>query len=128
MLAVLFARAVVYADPATYRKGRRRPVWIGVFLPVQCVIGALIRPTDRAVAKGCGAMVTPASSLDPAADEPGKYASTRFGWFQLGPRVSGRSDLRGLGTHPTCEPTSRVSINHGVNINRELKFLGHPPQ
>ena len=79
MLAVLFAdnagrlvrACLVYADPATYREGRRRPVWIGVFLPVQCVIGALIRPTDRAVAKGCGAMVTPASSLDPAADETG---------------------------------------------------------
>ena len=77
------------ADPATFREGRCRPVCIGVFLLVQCVIGALIRPTDRAVAKGCGAMVTPASSLDPAPDETGKCASPPPAGFNSGPGFPG---------------------------------------
>ena len=55
LLAILYVACWIYFGLATFRKGHYWMFWIGFFLPFLWIIGALIAPTDNAIARASGA-------------------------------------------------------------------------
>ena len=55
LLAILYVACWVYFGLATFRKGHYWLFWIGFFLPILWIIGALIAPTDAAAVRAAGA-------------------------------------------------------------------------
>src|SRR5207237_9333908 len=48
LLGVLYLACWIYFGLATFRKGHYLMFWIGFFIPILWIIGALIAPTQRA--------------------------------------------------------------------------------
>jgi ABC-type multidrug transport system permease subunit len=51
LLGILYVACWIYFGLATFRKGHYWMFWIGFFIPILWIIGALIAPTDRAAAR-----------------------------------------------------------------------------
>jgi hypothetical protein len=51
LLATLYVACWIYFGLATFRKGHYWMFWIGFFLPILWIIGALIAPTPSAAAR-----------------------------------------------------------------------------
>ena len=49
---VVYAACWIYSGPATLRTGHYWMFWIGFFIPILRIIGALITPTERAATGG----------------------------------------------------------------------------
>jgi hypothetical protein len=56
LLAILYVACWIYFGLATFRKGHYWLFWIGFFLPILWIIGALIAPTEHAAARAAGAV------------------------------------------------------------------------
>lgn len=48
ILAALYVAAWFFLGMATLRKGHTAMFWIGIFLPILWIIGAMMAPTPRA--------------------------------------------------------------------------------
>ena len=51
LLGIVYVACWVYFGLATFRKGHYWMFWIGFFIPILWIIGALIAPTERAAAR-----------------------------------------------------------------------------
>jgi hypothetical protein len=51
VLGLLYIACLIFLGVATFRKGHYWLFGIGFFLPILWIIGALIRPTERASAR-----------------------------------------------------------------------------
>jgi ABC-type multidrug transport system permease subunit len=51
LLGIVYVACWIYFGLATLRKGHYWLFWIGFFLPILWIIGALIGPTERAAAR-----------------------------------------------------------------------------
>ena len=54
LLGIVYIACWVYFGLATFCKGHYWMFWIGFFIPILWIIGALISPTDRAAAHAAG--------------------------------------------------------------------------
>jgi hypothetical protein len=55
VLGILFLACSIYFGLATFRKGHCWMFWIGFFISILRIIGALLAPTERAGARAAGA-------------------------------------------------------------------------
>ena len=51
LLGILYIACWLYFGLTTFRKGHYWMFWVGFFLPILWIIGALIAPTHRATAR-----------------------------------------------------------------------------
>jgi hypothetical protein len=51
LLAILYIVCLVVLGLSTFRKGHYWLFWIGFFFPILWIVGALIAPTESAVAR-----------------------------------------------------------------------------
>jgi ABC-type multidrug transport system permease subunit len=51
LLGVVYVACWIYFGLATFHKGHYWMFWIGFFIPILWIIGALIAPTQRAAAR-----------------------------------------------------------------------------
>ena len=51
LLGIVYIACWIYFGLATFRKGHYWMFWIGFFIPILWIIGALIAPTQRAAAR-----------------------------------------------------------------------------
>jgi hypothetical protein len=59
LLAALYLAALFALGLATLRKGHTVLFWVGIFLPFLWIVGALMQPTDRALAAQTGNTLQP---------------------------------------------------------------------
>ena len=57
LLAALYLMALFVLGLTTLRKGHTVLFWVGIFLPFLWIVGALMHPTDRALAAEGGRAV-----------------------------------------------------------------------
>jgi hypothetical protein len=53
-LGIVYLTCWIFLGMATLRKGRYWLFWIGFLFPTLWIVGALIAPTERAVARAAG--------------------------------------------------------------------------
>jgi hypothetical protein len=51
LLAILYLACWVFLGPGTFRKGHYWMFWIGFFLPILWIVGAVIAPGQAAAAR-----------------------------------------------------------------------------
>jgi hypothetical protein len=59
LLGALYLAALFVLGLTTLRKGHTVLFWVGIFLPFLWIVGALMHPTDRALAAQNGASLQP---------------------------------------------------------------------
>ena len=116
----------VYFDPATFRKGHCWPS--GSVSSSRSSVSSEPRsgPPTRAVARAAAGWSRRQARWTRQLTNREKCASTRSGWFQLGPPRSGAQTCVVWEHTPTTEPTTRVSMvvkGRGYAVRSFLRAL-----